>query len=66
MKKNGLYLKQNTVTPGLRGGPKAGDEGARRIAMHYKFSLDHAFERRPDVRQSRAHCASTRSSRLLV
>ena len=49
MKKNGLYLKQNTVTPGLRGGPKAGDEGARRIAMHYKFSLDHAFERRPDV-----------------
>lgn len=51
VRENGLYLKQNTVTPGLRGGPKAGDDGARRIAMHYKFSLEHAFERRPDVRE---------------
>ena len=51
VRKNGLYLKQNTITPGLRGGPKAGDDGARRIAMHYKFALDHAFEQRPDVRE---------------
>eukprot|EP00752_Nemacystus_decipiens_P007976 g7126.t2 len=49
VRKNGLYLKQNTVTPGLRGGPRAGDDGARRIAMHYKFAMEHAFERRPDA-----------------
>eukprot|EP00903_Cladosiphon_okamuranus_P011864 g11145.t1 len=49
VRNNGLYLKQNTVTPGLRGGPRAGDDGARRIAMHYKFALDHAFERRPNA-----------------
>lgn len=50
MREHGLYLKQNTVTPRLRGGAKAGEDGARRIAMHYKFALDHAFGRRPDVR----------------
>ncbi|CAN0428795.1 unnamed protein product, partial [Ectocarpus fasciculatus] len=45
-----LYLKQNTQAPGLRGGgPKPGDNGARRIAMHYKFALQHAFERRPQA-----------------
>lgn len=43
-----LYLKQNTAVSSLRGGPNAGN-GAARIAMHYKFSLDHVFERDPEV-----------------
>lgn len=50
MQKEGLYLEQNTATSMLRGGPKAGNEGAMRIAMHYKFSIDHAFNRAPEVR----------------
>lgn len=48
MEAEGLYLKQNTAVPSLRGGPTAGN-GAMRIAMHYKFSLDHAFGREPEV-----------------
>ncbi|CAM9760283.1 unnamed protein product [Pylaiella littoralis] len=49
VRKEGLYLEQNTRTPGLRGGPKAGDDGAERIAMHYRFSLDHVFGSRPEA-----------------
>ena len=48
MRKQGLYLQQNTKTPGLRGGGRAGD-GAARIATHYKFALDHVFARAPEV-----------------
>ncbi|CAM9977023.1 unnamed protein product, partial [Hapterophycus canaliculatus] len=49
VRSEGLYLEQNTATPGLKGGPKAGDGGGMRIAMHYKFALDHAFAARPEA-----------------
>ncbi|CAM9392808.1 unnamed protein product, partial [Ectocarpus sp. 4 AP-2014] len=49
VREQNLYLKQNTQAPGLRGGPKPGDNGAKRIAMHYKFALQYAFERRPQA-----------------
>ncbi|CAN0297363.1 unnamed protein product [Ascophyllum nodosum] len=48
VKREGLYLMQHIAAPGLRGGPRAG-EGATRIAMHYKFSLNHVFEREPEA-----------------
>ncbi|CAM9837029.1 unnamed protein product, partial [Laminaria digitata] len=44
VRKEGLYLKQNTHTPGLRGGG-----GAAKIAKHYKFALDHVFQRAPEA-----------------
>lgn len=49
VKREGLYLTQNLETPSLRGGPKPGMDGATRIAMHYKFALDHAFNRAQEV-----------------
>ena len=43
----GLQLLQNSAGLNLRGG--AGGDGARRIAMHYKYSLSAAFRRMPDA-----------------
>lgn len=42
---HGLQLLQNSAGLNLRGG--AGGDGARRIAMHYKYSLSAAFNRMP-------------------
>ena len=43
----GLQLLQNSEGLNLRGG--AGGDGARRIAMHYKYSLSAAFRKTPDA-----------------
>lgn len=49
VQEQGLYLKQNTDTPGLRGAPRPGSDGAARIALHYKFALEHVFGEAPEV-----------------
>lgn len=46
VQEQGLYLKQNTGTPRLRG-----SDGAARIAQHYKFALEHVFGKAPEVKK---------------